>query len=144
MADLDKRLEAMEWRGVELERSLRDCGDGSAVPAVLPSARPSRVSPCCFCFRRGGGGNADGVVYPQPRAARAGAQRHGAGLPVSLRHMTCCCCCSCPPPRLKAFCGSRTMQQRLEERQADVEYELRRLFIKQGRFLLGFSFFFLN
>lgn len=32
------------------------------------------------------------------------------------------------------------MQQKLEERQADVEYELRRLFIKQGRLLLCFVF----
>lgn len=46
VADLDKRLEAMEWRGVELERNLRDCGDGSTVPAVLPSVQtpPSRLA----------------------------------------------------------------------------------------------------
>lgn len=40
--DLDKRLEAMEWRGVELERSLRDCGDGwTVLAAAVPSVRPS-------------------------------------------------------------------------------------------------------
>lgn len=58
-----------------------------------------------------------------------------------------CCYCSRPPPRLKAFCGSRVMQHKLEERQADVEYELRRLLIKQGRLLVGFFgvfFWFVN
>lgn len=35
VADLDKRLEAMEWRGVELERNLRACGDGSTVPSAV-------------------------------------------------------------------------------------------------------------
>lgn len=46
MADLDKRLEAMEGRGVELERNLRACGDGSTVAAVLPSVqtRPARLA----------------------------------------------------------------------------------------------------
>lgn len=49
--DLDKRLEAMEWRGVELERNLRDCGNGSTLAAVLhqfsrrlPSNRVASVS----------------------------------------------------------------------------------------------------
>lgn len=50
--------------------------------------------------------------------------------------MTCCYCSR--PPCLKAFCGSRMMQHKLEERQADVEYELRRLLIKQGRLRVGF------
>lgn len=41
MTDLDKRLEAMERRGVELERNLRRCSDGSTVPAALRSAPPA-------------------------------------------------------------------------------------------------------
>lgn len=31
MRELDKRLEAMEQRGVELEQNLRDCTDGSPI-----------------------------------------------------------------------------------------------------------------
>lgn len=37
---MDKRLEAMERRGVELERNLRHCGDGSTVPVAVRSAPP--------------------------------------------------------------------------------------------------------
>lgn len=38
---MDKRLEAMERRGVELERNLRCCGDGSTVPVALRSVSPT-------------------------------------------------------------------------------------------------------
>lgn len=41
VTDLDKRLEAMERRGVELERNLRRCGDGSTVPVALRSVSPT-------------------------------------------------------------------------------------------------------
>lgn len=44
--NLDKQLEAMERRGVELEKNLRHSGDGSAFPVVLRSVRtppPSRA-----------------------------------------------------------------------------------------------------
>lgn len=41
VTDLDKRLEAMERRGVELERNLRRCSDGSTVPAALRSVSPT-------------------------------------------------------------------------------------------------------
>lgn len=41
VTDLDKRLEAMERRGVELERNLRHCGVGSTVPVALTSVSPS-------------------------------------------------------------------------------------------------------
>lgn len=45
VTDLDKRLEAMERRGVELERNLRRCGDGSTVPVALRSVSPPHPSP---------------------------------------------------------------------------------------------------
>lgn len=46
VADLDKRLEAMEWRGVELERHLRDCVDGwTPAPGGPGAARPSPSDP---------------------------------------------------------------------------------------------------
>lgn len=41
--DLDKRLEAMERRGVELERNLRHSGDGSTFPVVLRSVQTPRA-----------------------------------------------------------------------------------------------------
>uniref|UniRef100_H3CET8 BMERB domain-containing protein n=1 Tax=Tetraodon nigroviridis TaxID=99883 RepID=H3CET8_TETNG len=82
VADLDKRLEAMEWHGVELERHLRDCVDEEEEEEMLME---------WFTLNH---------------------ERH-----VLVRR--------------DMELGYLTMQQKLEERQADVEYELRRLFIKQ-------------
>lgn len=41
-ADLDRRLELMERRGVELERNLRDCRDGGT-DAAAPSTGSGRT-----------------------------------------------------------------------------------------------------
>lgn len=82
MRDLNQRLEELERRGVELERSLRDCEDGGGL--LGGGGRH-----CCWSYsvvshsREGGGADAAGVVRPAPRQAPAGAQRRRALSPVS-------------------------------------------------------------
>lgn len=86
-----------------------------------------------FC-RWGWGAPVGGLVHTHPRETPFGAQRSWAGLHVSATQS-----CSRTHPgffsvswKLPMFGICRAKQQNLEERQADVEYELRCLLNKPG------------
>lgn len=93
------------------------------------------------------------MVLSQPRETSSGAQGCWAGSPVSRTETTLIFMAFCSAsdewcvvdfsPHLVSVPCPRALQQKLEERQADVEYELRCLLNKQGYLFLFSIWYFL-
>ena len=90
--ELDKHLEALELKGVEVEANLRQNKNGLSKFSGKKYLQAQNHH--CFCligllrpfyFRRRGGTDANGVAFSDPRETRSGAQRHRAGSSVSRR-----------------------------------------------------------